>query len=156
VHLLAKIGETSYPVNELPIEIVSLDGTSVSFRIKQTILQSQVDSVFTSFNEPIEGTHAYNPVCYEERGKEAYSTTTEIYTAYCMIHTATPLAVVRVYVSDASLPVEDNGKVPACCHASGDAENNVVEFSFEVRCECPNNTETGDRTRNLLRGSNNQ
>jgi hypothetical protein len=151
VKLLGKVGQTSYPVDELPIEIVSLDENTVSFRIKQTILQAQVDHLYAAFDEPLPGSqHAYNPVCYEEQGVDNNVIGGDIYVAHCLEHTETPAAIVRVFVSDVSLPVEDNSKVPECCHATGGTENNVVKYTFEVYCACP---ETAP-SRKLLRGSN--
>jgi hypothetical protein len=135
VQLLETIGETSYP-GSIPVEITSLDSTTVSFKVKQSWFpQTNADFLYSAFAEPLPGTSgATNRVCYED--KNVVTETTE-FTAHCLQHTETPIAIVYVFLSDSFLPVEDNAQIPNCCHATGGQSNYKVQYVFQLSCECP-------------------
>jgi hypothetical protein len=136
VKLLGKIGETHYIDETPPVQVVSLDSTSVSFQIKQTIVPDTLGYLYTAFDEPM--SDYWKEVCYEVLNVLEDELVEEVYTAHCLQNTMNPFAIVRVYASDTKLPDSDNALIPRCCFCSeGQEGNNVVEYTFEVQCAEP-------------------
>jgi hypothetical protein len=73
----------------------------------------------------------------------------ETYTAVCLTHTATPIAIVDLWVVD-DLVGMNATNFPNCCHPPEDLCTPTVQLTFKVYCECP--LEAVDRHQRLLRG----
>nr|WMV61335.1 11384 [Craspedostauros australis] len=124
--VISTTGSTPFPQN--PIEVVSQDGTTVTFKVKQTWKET-VGYLYTNYQ-----TSFFDSECILLEEVEKYAS--ETYTAKCM--DSVEIAVVDIYVSDPSLnKVLDDAVIPICCQKPDVDSHPTVKYTFEVKCVDP-------------------
>ena len=120
---ITSVGSTPYLQN--PIDIVRMDGETVTFTVSQTWTSNcSVHWIATSYN-----TSATNQRCDKE--SSVIPDEIFVYKAFCVDKRAT----VNVVVYDTSFNTTDDPVVPSFCGAA-DEVGNKVAYTFSIPCEC--------------------
>eukprot|EP00538_Stauroneis_constricta_P006379 CAMPEP_0119572802 /NCGR_PEP_ID=MMETSP1352-20130426/44801_1 /TAXON_ID=265584 /ORGANISM="Stauroneis constricta, Strain CCMP1120" /LENGTH=707 /DNA_ID=CAMNT_0007622489 /DNA_START=63 /DNA_END=2186 /DNA_ORIENTATION=- len=132
IKLVMKVGSTHW-TGDIPIDIISQDGDTVTFSISNTWTTNSIDYYYVAFHEGM------SQNCY--LNEDVTQTQTFTYTATCR-HSA-PITLVELFVSDGDfIPELDDAHVPGCCHRPIEDQNPTVQYCFEIYCEpqCPTET----------------
>ena len=108
----------------MPIEIISQNTRSVTFRVTNTYSTKTV--LYTQFHEIPTG----DTECFEEESVEPVTQSIE-YTAYCMHNV--PISIVDLwFVGDYLEGEGDNAEIPPCCHPTSPTSNPAVQAAVRV------------------------
>ena len=131
IELIIQDGSTMFDIP--PIQILNQDTTSVTFRVIQSWVETQLRYIFVQYDDLI----LFQQECY------AYDnvtiTTSQIYTAYCWHHV--PITLVDIWIMDPTELIDgvDIAEVPRCCHPPDNVAYPAVHYVFKVWCvsQCP-------------------
>lgn len=140
-----KVGDSTLGISD-PTDLIydishsgTIDAPQVTFKVDNPF-DFDVD-MYVQYHEKKGSKGAFDPACLKDIQKPGCHTNADAITAACITPAGhTPFSIVSVYfVSTESIFANGtDAKIYECCNQDANTlDNPVIEYTFEIKCECP-------------------